>query len=1264
MRVFATVVLSLGLAAPAHAASFFQSAWGQDVIATNASVGPEVCAVSADCKQGVPAGVGGAFSAPSGVASDGAGDVYVLEEAANRVQKYSSSGVFQRMWGKDVIRTGGSGDTGTGFEVCTVAADCQLGTQGTLGGELSHPKGIAVDSTGNVYVADSVNNRIQEYTSSGGFIRSFGRDVDSVQLGTFEVCTVAMNCKAGVGSPAVGGTLFSPGAVAVDSDGAIYIANGLRRVDRFTIVGGLPAFDRAWGPDVDSTGGTGFEVCTVAANCKVGVVGTGLGGETNLPVGVAVAAGDVYVFGGAGFRVDEYTTSGDFLRAWGKDVVQGGGTAFEVCTVAADCKTGVTGSAGGEFRSPNDLVAPASDGIAVNPSGTTVYVADRENDRLQVFSSDGDFKAVWGLDVDSTAAAPGPQVCTVAANCTAGSQESPLPGGGMSKPTGVAADATGAIYEVDQTAARIQRFSDAVAPDSPVVAATNHGDEPANDNHPVVTGSATPGSTVDLYDNPGCTGAPIGTGTAEQFASPGITATVPDDSITHIYAQATNPAGSSPCSTSSVTYEEISTLRWHVHFGAASTSVSEAAGSITVTISRSGLTDGTASVHYATADGTAGSGDYGAVSGTLKFSPGQAGKTVAIPIINDPSHEPDETFTIALSSPGLGTDTDAPASETITIVDDDPIDTAITAGPSGPTPTAAPTFAFTADPPGGATFACSIDAGAGVACSSPFMTATLADGPHTFSVTASTPGGIADPTPATRGFFVDTVAPVSSPQILGGQRVGQSSTFHGSVLLIASAADPAPSPGGVQTRCAYAGATTPSPVSFDALADGCEPAIVSQPGDYVFYAASRDAAGNVEATVRSVRFTILPGVDVTITSGPSGATWQKQPLFGFTSTTAGATYRCHIDGDPFVTCQSPWLATERGPGDHAFYVKAVAPDGTESTVEARYYTIQAPTNAANEPHGHCAVNPFLVDPDNPNGGKIIGCGFGKCPRRIACSPAIPACPTGALCTLRFTSHFADDDPAIRFDLVYYCQQHHDCLINELNDQWRVSHHFDSVFEGDCLAQVLGDPRACDVSSTETIFGQNRAISPTCSAQIEDTLAYPLKPGDVLTRDLGPDSSRHLGCDATESIAPASALDLANVKPGPFTSYLYVPATGTLTLSPGAGLPRSARVAASAARKRAAPPGITSTKITVKHPGAVALRFHLNQAATRLVARRHKLKLRVKISLQPPHQAAITRTHTVTFTKPAKPPSARQRRRAARRLCLRKYPHQARICNRL
>ena len=391
------VALVLGLASPARAAGFFQSAWGEDVIANNASVATEVCTVSANCKEGVQDGVGGAFRAPSTVASDGAGNVYVLEEAGSRVQKFNSFGVFQRMWGKDVIRSGAATDTGTGFEIYTVAADCQQGSQGTLGGELSHPEGIAVGPGGNVYVADTDNNRVQEYTSAGAFIQAFGRDVDSVQTGTLEVCTIAADCQAGSAAPGGAGTVYSPAAIAVDSDGAIDIASGLRRVDKFTATGGVPAFDRTWGADVDSSGGTGFEVCTVPARCQTGDDRDRPRRRVRNPRGDRGGGGRCVRVRWQRFRVDVFTTSGDFLRAWGKDVVQGGGTDFEVRTVAADCQSGVSGSAGGEFRSPNDMVAPASDGIAVDPSGTAYVAAVRTS---------------ASRSSAATATSKGPGVCT------------------------------------------------------------------------------------------------------------------------------------------------------------------------------------------------------------------------------------------------------------------------------------------------------------------------------------------------------------------------------------------------------------------------------------------------------------------------------------------------------------------------------------------------------------------------------------------------------------------------------------------------------------------------------------------------------------------------------------------------------------------------------------------------------------------------------------------------------------------------------------
>lgn len=106
--------------------------------------------------------------------------------------------------------------------------------------------------------------------------------------------------------------------------------------------------------------------------------------------------------------------------------------------------------------------------------------------------------------------------------------------------------------------------------------------------------------------------------------------------------------------------------------GAAGTTVSEGAGSVTITVNRSSG-EGTASVTYSTANGSAQAGsDYTATSGTLTFAAGDfASKTVIVPILQDSTAEPNETFTVTLSSPGNAT-LGAPSTESVTISDDDP----------------------------------------------------------------------------------------------------------------------------------------------------------------------------------------------------------------------------------------------------------------------------------------------------------------------------------------------------------------------------------------------------------------------------------------------------------------------------------------------------------------------------------------------------------------------------------------------------------------
>ena len=107
-------------------------------------------------------------------------------------------------------------------------------------------------------------------------------------------------------------------------------------------------------------------------------------------------------------------------------------------------------------------------------------------------------------------------------------------------------------------------------------------------------------------------------------------------------------------------------------FSSATYSVGEASGHATVTINRTGLTTGSDSVHFATANGTATAGsDYTAVGQTVTFAAGETSKTVAIPITNDTLVESSETVLLSLSSPSSGATLGSPNSAALTIVDND-----------------------------------------------------------------------------------------------------------------------------------------------------------------------------------------------------------------------------------------------------------------------------------------------------------------------------------------------------------------------------------------------------------------------------------------------------------------------------------------------------------------------------------------------------------------------------------------------------------------
>jgi hypothetical protein len=190
-----------------------------------------------------------------------------------------------------------------------------------------------------------------------------------------------------------------------------------------------------------------------------------------------------------------------------------------------DCAAAIPALTGTDPASPADDNAPRVQGTAFNGSSVALY----ENDTCTGTPlAAGTATELAGAGI--TFAVADDTTKTVYAS--------------MTIPSGTSDCSAGVTYE------------EVTPPDAPDVTGVTPATG-ADDNHPQVTGSADPGTTVDLYATDDCSGAPAASGDETDFSSTGIAVTVADNSTTTFRATATDEDGTTGCSTTSVTYAEV-----------------------------------------------------------------------------------------------------------------------------------------------------------------------------------------------------------------------------------------------------------------------------------------------------------------------------------------------------------------------------------------------------------------------------------------------------------------------------------------------------------------------------------------------------------------------------------------------------------------------------------------------------------------------------------------------------------------------------------
>jgi hypothetical protein len=264
---------------------------------------------------------------PGGTAENAAGDVFIADSGDNVVREVTPAGVITRIAGTGIAGLGLAG--GSGFPATLSSLD--------------HPQNVALNAAGDVFIADTYNNRVVKVTPQG------------------QVTAVAGDGVAGYsgdGKLASFAELNEPTGLAVDSPGNLYIAdsanNVIRRVDAktgiITTVAGDYAADKA------SDGLGGFS----------GDGGPATSARLDAPQGVAVdGAGDLFIADTFNNAIREVTPAGVISTVVNSAAAGGGAPA-------------AGGESSGAAPTASKLNTPY--GVGIDQSTGTLYIADTSNE--------------------------------------------------------------------------------------------------------------------------------------------------------------------------------------------------------------------------------------------------------------------------------------------------------------------------------------------------------------------------------------------------------------------------------------------------------------------------------------------------------------------------------------------------------------------------------------------------------------------------------------------------------------------------------------------------------------------------------------------------------------------------------------------------------------------------------------------------------------------------------------------------------------------